>query len=63
MIFKYNKMKNIIKTTILLLFITTLISFYKINNNNYNKYKEVKKSFVKHPENLPTKNTAINTSF
>jgi uncharacterized membrane protein len=51
------------------IFITTLIliiilsGFYYINSLNYLKNKEIQNSFIKHPENLPTKEAALNTSF
>ena len=45
------------------LLILTLIGFYKINSLNYSKHIQIKQSFVEHPENLPTKQTAINSSF
>ncbi len=48
---------------IIIIFIITLSSFYKINKLNYIKKNEIKNSFIKHPENLPTKETAVNTSF
>lgn len=50
-----------------ILFIVTLIfilfNFYKINELNYKKSKEIDASLVKHPENLPEKNFALQTSF
>lgn len=52
--------KKIITTIILTL---TIISFYKINEINYSKHIEIKRSFIKHPENLSTKETALASSF
>ena len=57
-------MKKINKRLIIIILIMLAIfSFYKINNLNYLKHIEIKKSFVEHPENLPTKEVAINSSF
>jgi len=57
-------MKKINKRLIsIALLITTLVGFYYINWLNYNKHIEIKTSFVKHPENLPTKEAAVNSSF
>jgi hypothetical protein len=65
MIFNLNiKMKKNSKRLIFTsLIILILISFYKINELNYNKQKEIKRNFVEHPENLPKKQIAKNTSF
>lgn len=52
--------KRLITTTLIIL---ALISFYKINNLNYIKHIDIKNSFVEHPENLPTKEAALNSSF
>lgn len=46
-----------------LLIILALFSFYKINELNYSKHIEIKRNIVNHPEKLPTKETAKNTSF
>ena len=54
---------KIIQIIIILILIISFYSFFKINNLNYQKHNDIKKSFVKHPENLPTKNTAKNTAF
>lgn len=43
--------------------IIALISFYIINNLNYSKHIEIKRSFVEHPENLPTKEAAVKSAF
>jgi len=51
--------KNLI---IIILLLITISCFYKINELNYKKHNEIKISFVKHPENLPTKEVAVNTS-
>jgi len=51
--------KNLI---IIILLLITISCFYNINELNYKKHNEIKISFVKHPENLPTKEVAVNTS-
>jgi len=51
------------KIILLILLILSLISFYKINELNYKKAITIKRNTVKHPENLPTKEVAKNTSF
>ena len=57
-------MKKINKRLITIsLLILVLIGFYKINSLNYTKHIQIKQSFIDHPENLPTKQTAINSSF
>jgi len=52
-------------TKIILLILLTLssISFYKINELNYKKAITIKRNIIKHPESLPTKEVAKNTSF
>lgn len=52
--------KRLITASLLILAIG---SFYFINSLNYTKHIEIKRSFVVHPENLPTKETAKNSSF
>lgn len=57
-------MKKINKRLITIgLLIIILVGFYNVNEINYKKHVEIKKSFVEHPENLPTKQTAVNSSF
>jgi len=57
-------MKKINKRLIVITLITlALFSFYTINNLNYIKHLEIKKNYVDHPENISTKQTAINSSF
>ncbi len=57
-------MKKINKRLITLSLLTlALFSFYKINTVNYEKHIEIKRTFVRHPENLPTKVAALNSSF
>ena len=51
------------KIIFFVLFISILFWFYKVNEWNYYKHKIIKENLIKHPENLPTKETAINTSF
>lgn len=50
-----------------ILFILTLVfvlfNFYKINISNYSKSKEIQANLVKHPEHLPKKEFALETSF
>jgi len=53
-------MKKIVFIIILLVILT---GFYNINNANYSKHQDIKRNLVEHPENLPTKQTAVNTSF
>jgi len=52
-------------TKIILLILLTLssISFYKINELNYKKAITIKRNIIEHPESLPTKEVAKNTSF
>lgn len=50
------------KISLIIVLILILTSFYKINEINYKNHLEIKKSIVNHPENLPTKETADNTS-
>ncbi|MFK7780380.1 MAG: hypothetical protein QM490_04475 [Candidatus Gracilibacteria bacterium] len=52
--------KRLISISLLILII---FGFYQINGLNYNKHIEIKRSFIEHPENLPTKETALNSSF
>jgi len=61
----WNKRKNnfIKKIFIFILFVLALTSFYLINELNYKKIRAIKLNIVNHPENLPTKQAAINTSF
>ncbi|PID87465.1 hypothetical protein CSB07_01500 [Candidatus Gracilibacteria bacterium] len=54
------KMKKIL---FILMLIFILFNFYKINLSNYSKSKEIQDNLVKHPENLPTKEFALKTSF
>jgi len=51
------------KVIIFIFFIILLSSFYYINSQNYKKHIDIKQHIVIHPENLPTKNTALITSF
>ena len=48
---------------IITLLILALTSFYKINSLNYAKTQQINQSIVNHPENLPTKETAKNSTF
>ena len=58
------KQSNFIKNIfIFILLILALISFYLINELNYKKIREIKLNVVEHPENLPTPEVAINSSF
>jgi len=51
------------KIIIFLLFIFVLFSFWEINKLNYIKHNQIRESLVTHPEWLPTKEFAENTSF
>lgn len=51
------------KIGVIILLLLILTGLYKINELNYINHLEIKQSIVKHPENLPTKQTAENTSF
>jgi len=50
------------KVFLIILLIISLICFYLINEINYKKIREIKLNTVEHPENLPTKEMAVNTS-
>lgn len=57
------KHKKIIKNiSIILSLFSVGYMFFHINTLNYQKHIEIKQMMVEHPENLPTKETAINTS-
>lgn len=57
-------MKKINKILITTTLITLVIfSFYQINKLNYSKHIEIKNTYVAHPENLPTKEAALVSSF
>ncbi len=57
-------MKKINKRLLIIsLLILTITSFYYINTQNYNIHSEIKINIVEHPEYLPTKEVAINSSF
>lgn len=57
-------MKKINKKLItIVLFTLAIAGFYQVNSLNYGKHIEIKNSFINHPENLPTKQAAINSSF
>lgn len=47
----------------LLLILISLAGFYYVNDLNYWKHIEIKRNFVEHPEKLPTKETALRSSF
>ncbi|MDR2411594.1 MAG: hypothetical protein LBD88_03285 [Candidatus Peribacteria bacterium] len=51
------------KFFIVIALLLSFFSFYKINENNYEKHNEIKKDLVDHPENLPKKEVAKATSF
>ncbi|MBT3728743.1 hypothetical protein HOF65_08195 [bacterium] len=52
--------KRLITVSLLIL---SIIGFYQVNSLNYTKHIEIKRSFIEHPENLPTKEAAVNSSF
>ena len=57
-------MKNLkTKITTILIVFTSFVWFYYLSDLNYNKIHDLKYSFVKHPEFLPTKEFSKNTSF
>jgi len=43
--------------------VLAIVGFYQVNSLNYAKHIEIKRNYIEHPENLPTKETAINSSF
>ncbi len=51
------------KILIIIFLIIAFFSFWKINEQNYAKYREIKKETVDHPENLPKEEIAKITSF
>jgi hypothetical protein len=51
------------KMGVIIILLIILSGFYKINELNYTNHLKIKKNIVNHPENLPTKETAENTSF
>ncbi|MDD3793393.1 MAG: hypothetical protein PHI37_01155 [Candidatus Gracilibacteria bacterium] len=51
------------KLIISILVCISLFAFFKINEINYEKHKEIKYNLVKHPENLPNKDIAKATAF
>ncbi|MFA5917268.1 MAG: hypothetical protein WC850_03500 [Candidatus Gracilibacteria bacterium] len=55
--------KAIKKILSILSLIFVLFLFYKINDLNYTKQKQIQDSYVNHPENLPTSEVAKITSF
>jgi len=58
------KLQNkIISIIIVIIILITLSLFYKQNVINYKKHNEIKTSYINHPENLPTKEAALRTSF
>lgn len=53
-----------IKKIIIIIFI--LLSgfvFFKVNEQNYSKHNEIRQTYIKHPENLQTKQSALISSF
>lgn len=50
------------KILFIILLVLALTSFYKINSLNYTKIKQIKQAIVNHPENLPTKEVAKNST-
>lgn len=55
--------KNIKKIAFIILLILIVAWFYKINELNYKKITDIKRNIVNHPENLPKKETAMQTAF
>ena len=51
------------KVFLIILLIISLTCFYLINELNYKKIRTIKLNTVEHPENLPTKDMAVNTAF
>ncbi len=51
------------KILIVLFLIISLAWFWKVNKLNYGKHWDIKMNLVQHPENLPTKEFAKDTSF
>lgn len=53
-----------IKKIIIIFFILfSFLTFYKINEKNYEKHNEIKRVLVSHPENIQKKEIALATSF
>lgn len=50
------------KLAIIILLLLALLSFWKINELNYWKHIQIRDTLVEHPENLPIKQVAKNTS-
>lgn len=60
----FNLLRQLMKKIFLIiLLIISLICFYLINELNYKKIREIKLNVVEHPESLPTKKVALNSSF
>ena len=55
--------KALIKILYILILISVLFWFYKINELNYIKQKQIQEKLVNHPENLPKNEVAKVTSF
>lgn len=51
------------KIFLIIFLIFAIFIFFKTQNLNYEKQKEIKKILVEHPEFLPTKQSALNSSF
>jgi len=51
------------KLLIIIFLFISVFSFWKINEQNYTKQKEIKKELINHPENLPKSDIAKITSF
>ncbi len=51
------------KLLIIIFLLLSSFSFWKINEQNYSKQKEIKKEIIEHPEDLPRSDSAKITSF
>ena len=59
----FNNFKEMKKIGVIIILLLILKGLYNISELNYENHLEIKRNIVNHPENLPTKETAENTSF
>lgn len=58
-----NIKKIIYKLFVIIILLAVLFWFYKINENNYQKHREIIKNYVNHPDDIMTPEFAEKTSF